>query len=358
MSLEVDIDHRQGGFRLQAAFSAAGGLTALFGRSGSGKTSLLNAIAGLARPTRGRITLAGEILSDAATGRFTPPHRRRIGYVFQEGRLFPHLDVRQNLLFGRWFSPERRGGPSLGEVADLLGVAPLLARRPGGLSGGEKQRVAIGRALLARPRLLLLDEPFAALDDERKRELLPYVERLRDETRLPMVYVSHSLAEVARLADRVVVLEAGAVAAAGAAADVLARLDLPALDDQDAGAALDAVVARHDEAYGLTVLDIPGGRLHTPRAALAPGSRTRVLIRARDVMLSLSAPVGLSALNVISGEIEAIAPGAASMLVRLRIEGSTATLTARVTRKSFDMLGLRVGMACHAIVKSVALAPA
>ena len=356
MSLDVDIDHGRGGFRLQAAFRTAGGVTALFGRSGSGKTTRVDAIAGMVRPARGRIVVGGTVLLDTAAGICLPMHKRRIGYVFQEGRLFPHLDVRRNLLFGQWFS--RGEGAALAEVAALLGIGGLLARRPGDLSGGEKQRVAIGRALLARPRILLMDEPLAALDEARKAEVLPYLEHIRDEAKVPLVYVSHSLAEVARLATSVVVLEGGRVAAAGPAAEVLGRLDLPALDvEGEGGSVLDAAVARHDDAYGLTILAIAGGELQVPRVASAPGAKTRVHVRARDVMLSLGAPEGLSALNVLAGRVVAVEPpgGIAAGSVLVRVDCGGALLTARITRKSLDVLGLRPGSMCHAIIKSVSL---
>jgi molybdate transport system ATP-binding protein len=205
MSLAIDICHRLGSFVLDARFEASGGLVALFGRSGSGKTSIINIVAGLIRPDRARVAIDGTVLVDTERGMFVPRHRRRIGYVFQEGRLFPHLTVRQNLLYGRWFAPQAAGrGDHLEGVVDLLGIGSLLERRPGRLSGGEKQRVAIGRALLANPRLLLMDEPLASLDEARKAEILHYIERVRDESKVPIVYVSHSIAEVARLAMTVV----------------------------------------------------------------------------------------------------------------------------------------------------------
>jgi molybdate transport system ATP-binding protein len=240
VSLELDVSHRLGGFSLEARFCAGPGLTALFGPSGSGKTALVNLIAGLSRPKRGRIVADGEVLVDTATGRFVPRHRRRIGYVFQEARLFPHLSVRGNLLYGRWFAPKGASRESLDRVVDLLGIGHLLARRPRRLSGGETQRVAIGRALLAAPRLLLLDEPLAALDAARKEEILPYIERLRDESRIPIVYVSHAVSEVARLANTVVLLRDGRVEAAGPVAEILGRPDLAlVLGEDEAGAVIE-----------------------------------------------------------------------------------------------------------------------
>lgn len=357
--LSVALDHRQGAFHLDVAFAAPGGVTALFGRSGSGKTTIVNAVAGLVRPRSGRIAVDATVLFDAARGIAVPRHRRRVGYVFQEARLFPHLDVRANLLFGRFFAPRAEPGPGLDAVVDLLGIGHLLARRPAGLSGGERQRVAIGRALLAKPRLLLLDEPLAALDEARKEEILPFVERLRDEGAVPMLYVTHSVAEVARLADTVVVLEAGRVAAAGPAAAILSRVEAGGLAaSREAGAVLDAVVAGHDAGFALTRLASPAGDLAVPLLAAAIGTRRRVQILARDVTLSLGRPDRTSALNVLAGTVAAIGPAGAagdpSVLVRVDCGG--APLLARVTRKSLETLDLRVGTPVHAIVKSVAFA--
>lgn len=226
MTLEVAVERRLGSFELKAEFTAEAGLTALFGPSGSGKTSLLRMVAGLDRPDKGRVVVGSRVLVDTQSRTFTPPHRRRAGYVFQEPRLFPHLSVRQNLLFGRLFAPRAERKADLSEIVDLLGIGYLLGRRPGGLSGGEKSRVAIGRALLSEPQMLLMDEPLASLDEARRLEIMPYLERLRDHARVPMLYVSHSVTEVARLAAKVVVMHEGKVAAAGPAADILHRPDL------------------------------------------------------------------------------------------------------------------------------------
>jgi molybdate transport system ATP-binding protein len=354
-ALSVAIAHRQGDFTLDVSFAAPGGVTALFGRSGAGKTTLVNAIGGLLRPARGRIALGSRVLLDTERGIVVPRHRRRIGTVFQEGRLFPHLSVRQNLTFGRWFAPRAEQGASFDAVVDLLGIAPLLGRRPAGLSGGEKQRVAIGRALLAKPRLLLMDEPLSALDDARKAEILPFVERLRDQAGVPIVYVSHSLAEVARLADTLVVLEAGRVTAAGPAAEILSRLDVvPLAGAHEAGAVLDARVAGQDERFGLTVLDTRAGPLRVPRLDLPIGALLRVQVPARDVLLSLAAPVGTSALNVLPGVVAEIrALEGAGAEIRLDCEG--AALLARITRLSLSEMGLAPGSRVFAVVKSVAL---
>jgi molybdate transport system ATP-binding protein len=356
MSLEVDVEHDQGTFGLRAAFRTRGRLTALFGPSGSGKTTLVNAIAGLVRPRRGRIAVDGAALLDTDAGLVLPPHRRRIGYVFQEGRLFPHLSVRQNLLFGRVFSGRgRTDAIGLDAVVALLGLGPLLGRGPGGLSGGEKQRVAIGRALLARPRLLLMDEPLAALDEARKAEILPFVERLRDQAGVPIVYVSHAIGEVARLADTVVLLDAGRVLAAGPTAEVLdGRPETwrASADPREAGVVLDGVVAEHDPRYGLTRLTTPAGDLHVPGPPPA-GPTARALVRARDVMLALEPPRTVSALNVLAGTVAFVAPdGDAWVLVRVACGG--AYLAARLTRRSADDLGLAPGRAVYAVVKSAA----
>lgn len=362
MSLEVDILHRQGAFTLEARFGVSGGVTALFGRSGSGKTTLVNAVGGLIRPDRARIAAGGRLLVDSEAGLFVPPHRRRIGTVFQEGRLFPHLSVRQNLMIGRLLTPRRArlaGGPELDQVVDLLGLAPLLGRRPAGLSGGEKQRVAIGRALLAHPRLLLMDEPLASLDEARKREILPALERLRDEVGVPIVYVSHSLAEVARLATTIVVLEAGRVAAVGPVTEVLGgRLGLvPLTGDPDGGTALDARVVAHDAAFGLTRLATPVGDLVVPRLAQPVGAPVRALVRARDVMLCLDRPHAISALNVLPGTVAEVGAGVGAGVgawVEVRLACGRGGLLARVTRRSAAELGLAPGRPVHAVIKSVA----
>ena len=355
--LSVSVEHRLGDFRLDAAFDSESGLTALFGRSGAGKTSLVNAIAGLIRPDRGRIALDGTLLTDTERGVFVPARRRRIGYVFQEGRLFPHLTVRQNLLYGRWFGRERRIGSRPGEVehvVDLLGIGDLLARRPANLSGGEKQRVAIGRALLAHPRLLVMDEPLASLDEARKAEILPYVERLRDETRIPIVYVSHQVAEVARLATTLVVLSEGRVAASGPTAAIMGRIDLfPLTGRAEAGAILSTRVAEHDVRFGLTTLRAAAGDLRVPYIDLRLGAPMRVRIRARDVMIALQPPHGLSALNVLPGSVAEIGR-ADGPIVDIRLDCAGESLVARLTRRSVETLGLEPGRQVYAVIKSIA----
>ena len=352
MTLAVEVSQRLGAFALSAAFATAGRLTALFGPSGSGKTTLVNLIGGLARPDRGRIAVDERVLVDTAARVFVPPHRRRIGYVFQDARLFPHLTVRAEPAYGRWFAPRDERYADLPRLIELLGIGHLLDRRPGRLSGGEKQRVAIGRALAASPRLMLMDEPLAALDEARKAEILPYVERLRDETGIPIVYVSHSVGEVARLATDIVVLSAGRVAASGPAADVLARLDLLSGDERGETAALVDLELEAQDDFALSRLRSVGGTWRVPRINAGIGTRLRARVRARDVMLALEKPTGISALNVLPGRIVDIAAGeSADALVRLDCGGDR--LLARITRRSVAALDLAPGREVWAVVKAV-----
>jgi molybdate transport system ATP-binding protein len=354
MTLAVDITHRFGSFLLEGRFVSDGRLTAFFGRSGSGKTTLVNIIAGVVRPDRGRIVLDDRPLVDTERRIFVPKHRRRVGYVFQEGRLFPHLTVRQNLVFGRWFTPKAEREISLDHVLELLGIGHLLDRHPGALSGGEKQRVAIGRALLTSPRLLLLDEPLASLDETRKEDILPFIERLRDEAQVPIVYVSHSLAEVTRLATTVVAIQDGRIVAVGVPTDVLGRADLIASDAAEAGALIEAAVAAHDPSFGLTTLRSAAGELQAPRLDLPLGTPVRVRIRARDVMIATARPDGLSALNVLPGRVVAL-DGAGEGSVEVALDCGGVRLAARLTRKSVDALALAPGREVYAVIKSVAL---
>lgn len=355
--LSVRIAHRLGAFSLDVAFSAPAGVTALFGRSGSGKTTLVRAIGGLLRARQGRISLGEDVLFDTERSVFVPPHRRRIGTVFQEGRLLPHFSVRQNLMFGRWFAPRAEPGAEPAAVVEMLGIGPLLDRRPAGLSGGETQRVAIGRALLSKPRLLLMDEPLSALDETRRAEILPYIERLRDEVGIPIVYVSHAVSEVARLADTLVVLDRGRVAAAGPASEILTRLDLGQLAAaRESGAVLEGRVACQDDDYGLTRLETRAGPLWVPRIERPIGARLRFQIPARDVMLSLARPTGTSALNAFAGIVVEIAvPDEAGITAEVRLACNGAPILARITRRSLVDMGLEPGMAVFAVIKSVAL---
>ncbi|WP_165216946.1 molybdenum ABC transporter ATP-binding protein [Affinirhizobium pseudoryzae] len=352
MTLSVKIRHRQGDFSLDVTFAAEGGVTALFGASGSGKTSILRILGGLTRPHDGKIELDGDMLLDTERRLFIPAHRRRFGYVFQEPRLFPHLSVRQNLTYGRWFA--RRAGPSadLDRILEMLGISHLLERRPATLSGGEKQRVSIGRALLSSPRLLLMDEPLSALDEARKAEILPYLERLRDELDLPILYVSHSVPEVARLADRVVVLADGRVQAVGSASDMLGNLS--DAGGREAGSVLTGTVSALDAETGLATIAFRSMSLVVPPAHLSVGQRVRVHVPARDVLVATEKPAGISALNIVPGQISTLTRMAGGT-VDLAIVCGDETLHARITEVSVGRLQLAVGRPVHAIIKTVAL---
>jgi molybdate transport system ATP-binding protein len=352
MTLSVKIRHRQGDFSLDVTFAAEGGVTALFGASGSGKTSILRILGGLTRPDDGKIALDGDMLLDTERRLFVPAHRRRSGYVFQEPRLFPHLSVHQNLTYGRWFA--RRAGPSadLDRILEMLGISHLLERRPATLSGGEKQRVSIGRALLSSPRLLLMDEPLSALDEARKAEILPYLERLRDELDLPILYVSHSVSEVARLADRVVVLADGRVQAVGSASDMLGNLS--DAGGREAGSVLTGTVSVLDAETGLATIAFKGMSLVVPPAHLSVGQRVRVHVPARDVLVATEKPAGISALNIVPGQISTLTRMVGGT-VDLAIVCGDEALHARITEVSVGRLQLAVGRPVHAIIKTVAL---
>lgn len=355
MTLTVAVKHRFAGFTLDLAFEAGPGVTALFGASGSGKSSVVNAVAGLLRPDTGRITRDGAVLLDTAQGINLPPHRRRIGYVFQDDRLFPHLTVRQNLAFGRWFAPKTTG-VSLDRVVEMLDIGPLLTRRPGSLSGGERQRVAIGRALLANPQILLMDEPLAALDEARKAEILPYLEHLRDDTALPILYVSHSVSEITRLAGAVVLIGGGRVLRTGTVAEVFSDPSMvTSLGVRDAGSIISARIAAQDD-DGLTKLQTSAGPIWLPRVIAPIGMQVRVRIAAQDIILSNTRPEGLSALNILTATISALrlgeGPGA---IVQLRVGEDL--LLARITRRSATALALKVGSPVFAVLKSVSVAP-
>jgi molybdate transport system ATP-binding protein len=353
--IAVDIEQRLGTFHLDVAFAAEAPIVGLFGRSGSGKTSVINAIAGVARPQKGSIRINDALLLDTERRIDVPPDRRRVGYVFQDALLFPHMDVEANLTYGQRLRPRGERYIDEARVVELLGLGGLLRRAPGALSGGEKQRVAIGRALLAQPRILLMDEPLAALDVPRKGEILDYIERLRDEVSIPIVYVSHSVAEITRLADTVVVLSEGKCTAAGDVADVMGRLDVEsAAGRYEAGSVIETRVAAHDPEFALTTLAFGDFELVVPRVELSPGERVRARVRARDVSLSIGKPMGISILNVLAARVTAFDEDAGPAVdVKLAIGG--AMLVARITRRSFRQLGIRVGQDVHALVKAVSI---
>jgi molybdate transport system ATP-binding protein len=340
------------GFALDVDLALPGrGVTALFGPSGSGKTTLLRCVAGLERTPHGRLVVDGEVWQD--TGRWVPTHRRPIGYVFQEASLFAHLSVMGNLRYGMKRAGDARR-VSLEQAIELLGIGHLLERTPHRLSGGERQRVAIARALAVGPRLLLMDEPLAALDSKRKQEILPYLERLRDQLDVPVLYVSHAADEVARLADHLVSMEAGRVLVAGPLSDALVRLDLPLRLGEDAGAVLDATVGAVDQDWHLVRLDFAGGSLWARDQGLPVGRRVRIRVLARDVSLA-EHPVSSSIQNVLLGQVDGVGqdehPGSA--LVRVKV--GEAMLLARLTKRAAASLGIAAGRSFWVLVKSVAL---
>lgn len=356
--LDVDVTCRLGDLSLEARFITDGPVTALFGRSGSGKTTLLNLIAGLIRPDTGRISFDGVALADAATGVVLPAHKRRFATVFQDARLFPHLSVRQNLLFGAWFNKTQVSKADFDQIADLLGLGALMGRWPGSLSGGEKQRVAIGRALLTRPRLLLMDEPLASLDDTRKGEILSYIEQIRASMRMPIIYVSHSVPEVIRLASHLAVIEQGTVQAFGPLHDMLARIG-PGVDAAlgEPSALLDAEVVAVDTAFGMASLNTAFGLIETARPDLTPGQMVRLRILASDVILATRRPEAISARNIIAVRVADVQPvsGSGGGRVDVRLSMNGPAIIARITARARHSLGLEIGTPVFAIIKSVAI---
>ena len=330
------------------------GITGLFGPSGCGKSTLLRIIAGLERNARGRVAFAGEEWQTAAGGRFVPPHRRGVGYVFQETRLFPHLTVAGNLAYAERRSRHVGTAIALGDVVEALDLQPLLERRTTGLSGGERQRVAMARTLMTRPRLLLMDEPLAALDYRRKGEILPYIERLPGTFGLPMLYVSHAIDEVSRLAERLILMADGAKTAMGPTAELLNRLDLqPATGRFEAGTVVTATVVGHDPAFRLTRLELEGQTLLMPEADLAMGERVQLRIRARDVALATTRPTGISIRNIIEGTLVELAPEPDTAFAETLIAVGDARIRARITRAAVADLGLVPGAPVMALIKSI-----
>jgi molybdate transport system ATP-binding protein len=350
--LDLCVQKRQGRFRIDAAFLSREGVTAVFGSSGAGKTSIINMVAGLARPDAGHIIVNGRTLFDAGAGVDIPPEKRRIGYIFQDGRLFPHLSVRTNLTYGMRLTLVKARYVTFDQVVDLLGIGHLLMRRPANLSGGEKQRVAIGRALLTSPSLLLMDEPLASLDLARKAEVLPFIARLARELSIPILYVSHSLNEVLNLADTIVVLDAGRVVAHGKIEELMSRIDLQHLTGiADHGAIISTVVEGHDQ--DLTLLRFDGGLLRVPRCDLPPGSKIRVHIKARNVAIALQPPARTSFRNILPARIAEVSDGNGSLVdVRLDIG---CTLLSRITPSAKHSLDLKPGREVFALIKSVAV---
>ncbi|WNL38070.1 molybdenum ABC transporter ATP-binding protein [Halomonas sp. PAMB 3232] len=360
--LSLELEQRLGAFQLSAALDLPGaGVTGVFGPSGSGKTSLLRLIAGLERPNTGRIQLGERVLVDSAKRIFVPPHQRRLGVVFQEARLFPHYRVRGNLTYAM----PAHAAPRFDDLVELLGIGHLLERMPGALSGGEARRVAIGRALLSDPQMLLMDEPLTGLDGARKQELLRYIATLTRQVDIPVVYVSHDADEIAAIADHLVVMGAGQVVASDTLCALLQRLDLTeTLKAFEAASLLEATIVDHDAAYGLTQVVIDSGASHDfpsltiPAPALAKGQRVRLHVKARDVSLDRSIAPSTSELDALPAVIEAMTrlPQTPHQIeVRLRV--GTQTLRAQLTRKACDALALEESMAVTALIRRVTLSP-
>jgi len=353
--LQCQVMLQRPGFTLDVDLQIPGhGITALFGPSGSGKTTVLRVLAGLEPQARGRIAVRDAVWQDSAQGIYRPVHQRALGYVFQEASLFAHLNVESNLKFGFNRTPvsERRHGWD--HALGLLGIEHLLARWPRELSGGERQRVAIARALAASPQLLLMDEPLASLDMARKAEILPYLERLQKELDIPVLYVTHAIDEVARLADHLVLLDAGRVTAQGPTTELLTRLDLPLAHGDTAGAVLTCTVQAHDDTDYLTTTTFDGGTLIVPRQAVETGRTLRVRVQARDVSLTLQHQTDTSILNILPGTVTALAANSPGQLM-VAVEVGASTLLARVTTRSAAALGLVPGMAVYAQIKGAAI---
>ena len=367
MSITISVSHNIGKFSLDADFSIDGpGITALFGPSGSGKTTIINIIAGLTRPQRGHVQLKEHVLFDHARSINVPVRKRRVGYVFQDARLFPHLSVRDNLYYGAKRNPVKLSAPDQQEIIDMLGIRELLDRLPSNLSGGEKQRIALGRALLANPDVLLLDEPLSALDQARKEEILPYFENLRDQRKLPILYVSHAIDEVARLADQMVVIEHGQTLASGSVFEMLGRTDLAPLAGQfDTGTVLPARIASRDPKAQVSFLEAAGQRIVVPYLGQPVNTQVRIHIRARDVLISRTSPEGLSANNIIPVTIirmteskentvdVSLAFGHDTDALHAGTAPDRPILHARITSWSSGRLNLGLHQKVFAVIKSV-----
>jgi molybdate transport system ATP-binding protein len=354
MTIEARFNISRGDFVLEVALSAPGrGVTSVFGPSGCGKTTLLRLIAGLERDPQGYLSVSGDVWQNGH--KFLPTHKRAVGYVFQEASLFPHLSVRGNLEFGYQRLRPGQRQVAFDEAVELLGLASLLERRPAGLSGGERQRAAIARTLLASPRLLLMDEPLTALDADSKADILPYLERLHGQLSIPMLYVSHTFDEIARLADHLVLLDKGRVRASGPFFELANRLDSPLADAADAQSVIEAEMTEYDEPFHLARLRFQGGEFAVVGAALPLGSRVRVRVLARDVSLALERHANTSILNVLPAKVALIRDHQTGQVNVSLDLGCGTCLLARITRKSAAALGIEPGKVVFAQIKSVAL---
>ena len=355
--MEIDLKRKQGNFTVNVAFHGApSGVTALFGSSGAGKTSIVNMVAGLLKPDSGRVAVDGHVLFDSSSGINLPPEKRRVGYVFQDGRLLPHYTVKSNLTYGMHRTPSNQRYVDFDQVVELLGIGPLLSRRPATLSGGEKQRVAIGRALLASPALLLMDEPLASLDANRKSEVLPFIMAMSREFAIPILYVTHAMDEILHLASRMVLLESGRVLASGPIEQLISRPDLrPYFGNEDYGTLIEAEVVSNDDADGLTHLRFPGGVLKAGRISAPPGASVRIRIPARSVAIALEKPVQSSFQNIFPGIVtHVIDDGGAFASVGLDLG---CPLVAQITMKSCRQMNIMAGQPVFAVIKTVSLSP-
>jgi len=353
-NIEAQFQGQLGSFSLDIGFQCPmRGISALFGASGSGKTTLLRLIAGLQR-MRGRLSVDGEVWQDDHANVFRFPYQRQIGYVFQEASLFPHLSVLKNLSFGFNRIPSRDRKVKLDDAIELLGLSSLVSRMPNQLSGGQRQRVGIARALLTSPKLMLMDEPMSALDQNSKQEIMPYLERMHEELSMPVLYVSHTASEIARLADYLIIVDKGQVRAAGPLLELYSRSDLARARGNEADTIINACISEHDDHFHLSYLDFSGGRFAIPRLAHDPGFVTRLRILANDVSITLQAQTDTSILNIFPANLISLEEdGPAKLLLNLNISGTA--LLARITRKSAHTLALKPGMTVYAQIKAVAL---
>ena len=365
--LSLNVQRRRGDFTVDVNIKAGPGVTTLFGKSGAGKSTIVAMLAGLIKPDSGHIRIGEQTLFDSAQGIDVPPERRQVGYVFQDARLFPHMSVMGNLRYGLNRLGTSKHAETFKRVVALLGLDHLLDRRPANLSGGEKQRVAIGRALLSNPRILLMDEPLASLDAARKSEILPYIERLSADFEMPVVYVSHAVEEVVRLSDTLVLISNGCVAAQGDVEDIMGRIDLgPLTGRYEAGAVLNPTVGEHIAQHRLTKLSLLGHAMFVPMVDLPLGASVRLRVRARDVSLALTRPVGTSILNIVPCTVREIDPGSGPHVeIALNVSphetalglarATPQTVLARITQKSLTDMQLEPGKPVHALIKAVAI---